>query len=117
MTSVRSATPWRKWMEVDLPLLWIAAEPLLTLFSRELKNIDAGQSWTATKERGPEDFDNQAAQPRNPHPVNPGFSPRGIPICNLHFLVGGWGSEYVSYTPLRYQKYQVSEGGTPPKQM
>eukprot|EP00438_Fugacium_kawagutii_P032273 Skav209904 [mRNA] locus=scaffold2642:471025:472956:- [translate_table: standard] len=27
--------------QVDLPLLWIAAEPLLTLFSRELKTIDA----------------------------------------------------------------------------
>ncbi len=29
--------------QVDLPLLWIAAEPLLTLFSRELKTIDAWQ--------------------------------------------------------------------------
>ena len=45
--------PWRKWipLEVDLPLLWIAAEPLLTLFSRELKNIDTGQGWTARLDR------------------------------------------------------------------
>lgn len=67
MTSARSATPWHKWipLEVDLPLLWIAAEPLLTLFSRELKNIDTGQGWTARHKRlGPEDFDYQPAQPR-----------------------------------------------------
>ena len=31
-------------LEVDLPLLWIAAEPLLTLFSRELRTIDAWNS-------------------------------------------------------------------------
>ncbi|CAL1138913.1 unnamed protein product [Cladocopium goreaui] len=30
-----------RFAEVDLPLLWIAAEPLLTLFSRELKNIES----------------------------------------------------------------------------
>merc|ERR1711976_87526 len=27
--------------EIDLPLIWIAAEPLLTLFSRELKPIES----------------------------------------------------------------------------
>lgn len=30
-----------RFAEVDLPLLWIAAEPLLTLFSRELKTIES----------------------------------------------------------------------------
>ena len=34
--------------QVDLPLLWIATEPLLTLFSRELKTIEA---WRATPRR------------------------------------------------------------------
>eukprot|EP00913_Durusdinium_trenchii_P006817 g6408.t1 len=33
-----------RFAEVDLPLLWIAAEPLLTLFSRELRTIDAWNS-------------------------------------------------------------------------
>jgi len=28
-------------IEIDLPLIWIAAEPLLTLFSRELQSIDS----------------------------------------------------------------------------
>ena len=27
-------------LQVDLPLIWIATEPLLTLFSRELKPIE-----------------------------------------------------------------------------
>ncbi|CAJ1344805.1 unnamed protein product, partial [Effrenium voratum] len=30
-----------RFAEVDLPLLWIATEPLLTLFSRELKTIES----------------------------------------------------------------------------
>lgn len=30
-----------RFAEVDLPLLWIAAEPLLTLFSRELRTIES----------------------------------------------------------------------------
>jgi hypothetical protein len=44
----------------------------------------------------------------NPHPLNHGFSGRGTPICNLHFLGGGGGAENVTYNPLRYQKYLVS---------
>lgn len=38
--------PFRVWersnrAQVDLPLLWIAAEPLLTLFSRELRTVES----------------------------------------------------------------------------
>ena len=59
-------------------------------------------------------FDGQAPDP--PTLVIPTlltwFFGGGTPICNLHFLErGGGGSEYVSYLPLRYQKYMVLRGG------
>ena len=59
-------------------------------------------------------FDGQAPDP--PTLVIPTlltwFFGGGTPICNLHFLErGGGGSEYVSYLPLKYQKYMVLRGG------
>jgi hypothetical protein len=39
----------------------------------------------------------------NPHPLNHGFSGRGTPICNLHFL-GGWGGRKCNLQPPKVSK-------------
>ena len=49
-------------------------------------------------------FKQYTANPPHPHPLNHGFSGRGTPICNLHFLGGGWGGRKCNLQPPKISK-------------
>ena len=48
-----------------------------------------------------------------PHPLNHSFSGRGTPICNLHFLGGGWGGRKCNLQPPKASKNLSFRGGPP----